>query len=177
MTQRLLHNPSGFSQAILTWGGIKFCITLGKILLTELPLIKTMNAVVVYFSRTGNTKRLGQAIADAAKAQIFDLTITQPSAIEGFDLLILGTPVEGASPAKETAAFVATMKPAQGKKAILFCTYKMFGNERTMKAIEKELTAKGYETILKVSKKGMSPEKEAAFSEVVSEVKKTLDKL
>ncbi len=136
-----------------------------------------MNASVVYFSRTGNTKRLAQAIADAAKAQIFDLATTQPSEIEGFDLLILGTPVEGASPAKETAAFVTTMNPTHYKKAILFCTYKIFGNERTMKAIEKELTAKGYETILKVSKKGMKPDKEADFSEILSEVKKTLEKL
>ena len=46
-----------------------------------------------------------------------------------------------------------------------------------MKAMEKELKRKGYETILKVSKKGMKPDKEADFSEIVSEVKKTLEKL
>lgn len=86
----------------------------------------------------------------------------------------MGTPVEGASPAKETQAFVASINPVQSKKAILFCTYKIFGNERTMKAIEKTLSGKGYETVLKVSKKGMKPEKEADFSEIISEVKKTL---
>ena len=84
-----------------------------------------MNACVVYFSRTGNTKRLAQAIADTAKAPIFDLASTQPSAIENFDLLILGTPVEGASPAKETAAFIESIPKVDGKRAILFCTNRL----------------------------------------------------
>ena len=46
-----------------------------------------------------------------------------------------------------------------------------------MNAMEKALAAKGYETVLKVSKKGMKPEKEADFSEILSEVKKRLEKL
>ena len=45
-----------------------------------------------------------------------------------------------------------------------------------MKAIEKELKRKGYETILKVSKKGMKPDKETDFSDIIAEVKKTLGK-
>jgi len=75
--------------------------------------------------------------------------------------------VEGASPAKETVAFVESMANVQGKKAILFCTYKAFGNERTMKKIEKMLEPKGCQTILKVSKKGMKPEKESGFSDLI----------
>jgi flavodoxin len=135
-----------------------------------------MNACVVYFSRTGNTKRLAQAIADTAKAPIYDLTSVPPSTLQTCDLLILGTPVEGASPAKETIAFVESMANGQGKKAMLFCTFKAFGNERTMKKIEKMLEPKGFKTILKVSKKGMKPEAEADFSDILSEVKKTLEK-
>ncbi len=45
-----------------------------------------------------------------------------------------------------------------------------------MNAMEKELKRKGYQTILKVSKKGMKPDKEADFSEIISEIKKTLGK-
>ncbi len=133
-----------------------------------------MNSCVVYFSRTGNTKKFAQAIANAANAPLYDLSTVQMSTIENCDLLILGTPVEGASPAKETAAFIANMPQVSGKKAILFCTYKLFGNERTMKAMEKELSAKGYTTVLKVSMKGMAPEKEADFSKAIAEVKKVL---
>jgi flavodoxin len=135
-----------------------------------------MNICVIYFSRTGNTKRLAQAIADSAKAPISDLASIQPSTLENCDLLILGTPVEGSSPAKETVAFIEAMPKVEGKKAILFCTYRLFGNSRTMNAMEKALAAKGYETLLKVSKKGMKPEKEADFSEILSEVKKALEK-
>jgi hypothetical protein len=45
-----------------------------------------------------------------------------------------------------------------------------------MNSIEKALAAKGYETLLKVSKKGMKPEKEADFSEILSKVKKGMEK-
>ena len=134
-----------------------------------------MNTCIVYFSRTGNTKRLAQAIADTAKAPIYDLASAQPSGIENFDLLILGTPVEGFRPAKETLAFVENMPKVESKKAILFCTHSLWKGS-TFKILEKELAAKGYDTILSVSKKGMKPEKEADFSDVLGEVKKALEK-
>jgi hypothetical protein len=44
-----------------------------------------------------------------------------------------------------------------------------------MNAMEKLLSAKGYETVLKVSKKSIKPDKEADFSEILSEVKKALE--
>ena len=135
-----------------------------------------MKPCVVYFSRTGNTKRLAQAIADTAKAPIFDMTATQPSAIVDFDLLIIGTPVEGSSPAREASAFIESMLKVEGKKAILFCTNRLFGSGRTLKMMEKMLDGKGYETVLKVSKKGMKPDKEADFSDVLADVKKVLEK-
>ena len=133
-----------------------------------------MNAAVVYFSRTGNTKRLAQAIAENIGAPLIDLALTSPSSLEKYGLMVLGTPVEGASPAKETLAFIEGMNQNDGAKAIVFCTWKLFGNERTMKAMEKALSSKGYTTILRVSKKGMKPEKEADFCEVINEVHKAL---
>ncbi len=136
-----------------------------------------MNICVIYFSRTGNTKRLAQAIADTAKAPMYDLATVQPTTIQACDLLILGTPVEGASPPKETQAFVTNMPAGNGKKVILFCTYRVFGNERTMKSIEKILAGKGYATILKVSKKGMNPEEPTDFSKITVQVQETLEKL
>ncbi len=136
-----------------------------------------MNICVVYFSRTGNTKQFAQAIADTAKAQLFDIASTEPSGLESCDLLILGTPVEGASPAKETLSFIEKLPNAQSKKAILFSTYKVFGNMRTMKFIEKKLADKGYSTLAMVSKKGMEPNKPADFSKELNEVKKALEKI
>lgn len=45
-----------------------------------------------------------------------------------------------------------------------------------MNVMEKKLSSKGYEILLKVSKKGMKPDKEADFSDVLNEVKKVLEK-
>ncbi len=136
-----------------------------------------MNAAVVYFSRTGNTKRLAQAIAAAVQAELLDVAVAAPSSVAGFDLLIFGTPVEGASPTKEAMAFIDGMNQVEDKKVIVFCTYKLFGNERTMKTVEKALLAKGYESLSRVSQKGMKPEKEADFSKVIAEVKAVMLKL
>ena len=135
-----------------------------------------MNACVVYFSRTGNTKRLAEAIATTAKAPLFDIATTASSSLKNFDLLIIGNPVEGSSPAKEALAFMRNLPKVEGKKAILFCTNRLFGSGRTMNIMEKMLNCKGYETVLKVSKKDMKPHKEADFSDVLSEVKKALEK-
>jgi hypothetical protein len=46
-----------------------------------------------------------------------------------------------------------------------------------MNVMEKELKRKGYQTILKVSKKNMKSGKEADFSEIIHEIKKTLGKI
>jgi flavodoxin len=136
-----------------------------------------MKPIVVFFSRTGNTKRLAEAIAETAKTPVFDITQVDSEKLAASDLLVFGCPVEGASPAKEAAAYIDALPTVSGKKVILFTTYRVFGNERTMKAIEKQLSAKGYETILKVSKKGMKPGEEADLSKVLAEVKQALDKL
>ncbi len=136
-----------------------------------------MNICVVYFSRTGNTKRLAQAIGHATNAEIFDIAQISPDALSNFDLLIFGTPVEGASPSKEAVSFVANMVPVENKKVIIFCTYRLFGNDRTLKAIEKLLSGKGYQTVSKLSKKGMKPTAPAEFTKIIAEVKGVIEKL
>jgi flavodoxin len=133
-----------------------------------------MNAAIFYVSRTGNTKRFAQAIAEETKAPLYDIIVTQPSETAKFDLLFLGTPVEGSSPTKEVTAFIEAMPTVSGKKAVLFTTYKIFGNKHSMKNMEKKLKEKGYETLLMVSKKGMKPEHPADFSEALAEIKKVL---
>lgn len=133
-----------------------------------------MKSVIVYFSRTGNTKRVAEAIGEAAKSPTFDIASTEPSVVNDYDTIFLGTPVEGASPAKEMLAFVQGLPRAQGKKAVLFTTYRLFGNERTMKKVEKLIAEKGFETVLKVSKKVKKPEDLANLSELLGEVKKIL---
>src|SRR4030067_19479 len=88
-----------------------------------------MKICVLYFSRTGNTKRMAEAISDSTKAPIFDIASSQPSVVENYDLLILGTPVEGSRPTKEALAFIERLPKAEGKKAVLFCTYSIWNSD------------------------------------------------
>src|SRR3990170_6733454 len=126
-----------------------------------------MKPCVLYFSRTGNTKRLAEAISESTKAPAFDIASSEPSIVENYDLLILGTPVEGSRPAKETSAFIERIPETEGNKAILFCTYSLWKGS-TFKILEKKLASKGYDVILRVSKKGMKPDKPADFSDVLT---------
>ncbi len=134
-----------------------------------------MKPCVLYFSRTRNTKRMAEAIAESTKAPAFDMTSSEPSVVENFDLLIVGTPVEGSRPAKEALAFIERLPKAEGKKAILFCTH-IFWKGRTFKILAKELSSKGYDTILSVSKKGIKQDKPADFSDSIDKIKKALEK-
>jgi len=132
-----------------------------------------MKPCVLYFSRTGNTKRMAEAISEAIGAPSFDVTSCEPSVVNDYDLVIIGTPVEGFRPAKEVKAFVENLPKTESKKAILFCTYVLWKG-RTFGALKKALGKKGYKTILEVSKKGMKPDQPADFSESIMKITKTL---
>jgi len=133
-----------------------------------------MKACVLYFSRTGNTKRLAEAISDLLKAPVFDIATSESSVVEDFDLLILGTPVNGFKPAVEVLSYMERLPQSEGKKAILFCTYTIFKGG-TFKVMEKELGKKGYTTILSASKRGVKPSK-TDFPEILNEIEKTVNK-
>ena len=55
-----------------------------------------MKACVLYISRTGNTKRLAEAISELLEAPVFDIAASpDPSVADDFDMLAIGTPVPG----------------------------------------------------------------------------------
>jgi flavodoxin len=134
-----------------------------------------MKPCVLYFSRTGNTRHMAEAIAEATKAPIFAMASSEPSVVEDFDMLIVGTPVEGFRPAREALVFVERLPKTEGKKAILFCTHLLWKG-RVFKILEKKLSSKGYDTILSVSKKGVKPDKPADFSDSIDKIKQVLEK-
>ena len=132
-----------------------------------------MKACVLYISRTGNTKRLAEAIAEVLEAPIFDISAApDPSVADEFDLLAIGTPVMGMRPTPEVHSFVKRLPECEGKKAILFCTYAI-RKGGTLNVLEKELAEKGYVTIVSVSKRGLKPSK-ADFSDILDEISKVL---
>ncbi|MBN1357257.1 hypothetical protein JW988_00655 [Candidatus Bathyarchaeota archaeon] len=117
---------------------------------------------------------MAEAIAEAIKAPVFAITSSEPSAVEDFDLLIVGTPVEGFNPAKETTAFVERLPKTEGKKAIIFCTCALWKG-RTFGTLKNKLSSKGYETILSTSKK-MKKDTPADFSESINQIQKAIEK-
>jgi flavodoxin len=127
-----------------------------------------MTVCVLYFSRTGNTKRLAEAISDSLESPIFDVATSNPSDFNDFDVLIIGTPVNGSRPAPEVTSFIGRMPEGKGKKTILFCTYAIMKGS-TLKIMEKELIKKGYVPILSVSKRGLKLNK-ADFSDVLNDI-------
>jgi flavodoxin len=118
---------------------------------------------------------MAEAIAEVTKAPVFAIASSEPSVVADFDMLILGTPVEGFRPAKETVDFVERLPKTEGKKAILFCTHALWKGS-TFKILEKELSSKGYDVILSVSKKGMKPDQPADFSDCLNKIQKALEK-
>ena len=79
-----------------------------------------MNACVLYFSLTGNTKRFAETISNMLNIPVFDLAKSVPSIVVDYDVLILGTPVHGLSPAKSVSSFIEKLPKANEKKTIIF---------------------------------------------------------
>ena len=134
-----------------------------------------MKPIVFYISRTGNTQRLSEAIADLLKAPLYNLaSANEPSLADDFDLLVIGTPVRGLKPAPEVHSFVKRLPEGRGKKTILFCTYAI-RQGGTLTILEKELKNKGYVNLLNVSKRGLKPDK-ADFADVLDKIKQAIAK-
>jgi flavodoxin len=115
---------------------------------------------------------MAEAISSAINAPSFDTASADPAVVENYDLIILGTPVEGFRPAKETLAFIERLPSTSGKKAILFCTYKVFKGS-TFRTMSKALAAKGYKSDLAVSEKKVIIG-ETDFSDEIEKIKKAI---
>ena len=115
-----------------------------------------MKALVVYYSRTGNTKQVAEMIAGELKADLEELvdkkgrrgllgylrsgrdavrdktTELKPLQRQSsdYDLIFVGTPVWASRPAPAVRAFLES-QDLSGKKVALFCTMASRGEEAT----------------------------------------------
>jgi flavodoxin len=131
-----------------------------------------MNACVLYFSLTGNTKRFAEATSTHLDIPVFDLAKTEPLIVEEFEMLIFGTPVHGLSPAKPVSNFIAKMPKANNKKTIIFTTYAIRKGKANEK-LENDLSTMGYQTILSLSKRGIKLS-ENDFSDSIMKIESIL---
>lgn len=132
-----------------------------------------MNACVLYFSLTGNTKRFAETISNMLNIPVFDLAKSVPSIVADYDVLILGTPVHGLSPAKPVSSFIEKLPKANEKKTIIFSTYAI-RKGKANKKLENELAEMGYQTILSLSKRGFKLG-EQDFAECIKQIKDVLE--
>ncbi len=133
-----------------------------------------MKPVVIYYSKTGKTKLMAEAIASSLNAPAMDMTSSDLATVSNYDLLVLGTPVNGARPAAEAMPYIAALPQCSGKKSIVFCTYAMFKG-RTLNVLEQELSKKGFQTVLSVAKKGVKPGS-TDFSDVQKQISEAASK-
>ena len=132
-----------------------------------------MKACVLYFSLTGNTKKFAESISESLNIPVFDLATSKPSIVEDYDVLILGTPVHGLSPAKPVSSFIEKLPKANDKKTIIFSTYAI-RKGKANKKLENDLTNMGYRTILSLSKRGFKLG-EQDFAESIEQINAVLE--
>ena len=131
-----------------------------------------MNACILYFSVTGNTKKFAQAISTSLNFPIFNIEDIKPIAVKEYDLLIIGTPVHGMAPAKVISSFVEKLIKTSNKNAIIFSTFAIRKGSANKK-LQKQLSEKGYMTLLDTSKRGVRFGDEA-FEDNIEQIQKFL---
>jgi flavodoxin len=114
-----------------------------------------MEALIVYYSKTGVTKKFAEAIAYQLKKRV-DVKIKSIEEVTSQDILdckmlYLGCGTEGMyifgqKPEKPWADFVSNLPKVEGKRTVLFTTYKISTGEvfHKMKAL---IEPKGYRVI------------------------------
>jgi len=102
-----------------------------------------MKALVAYYSESENTRKLADAVAAGAGTSAVRLEEVDPLALERFDLICIGTPVQAGRPARRVQQFISRMPRLPGRRCAAFCTMHAYGAERTLKRMQESLEAKG----------------------------------
>jgi flavodoxin len=101
-----------------------------------------MNVKLIYFSRSGNTRKIALAIAEELKTNPIDVK-NETSEVSSADLLIVGSGTYGSRPGKEMVNYLENLKPVKGKRAACFSSCAGDAS-KTLEAMKDILTKKGY---------------------------------
>ena len=101
-----------------------------------------MKSLVVYYSESDNTGKLARAIASRLGVEERRIDTVKPEETASYDLIFIGTPVHGYRPNETVTRFIAAMPQLPGKKVAVFCTMHLFGHNRVIETMRRQLEAK-----------------------------------
>jgi flavodoxin len=115
-----------------------------------------MQALIVYDSADGNNRKFAEAIAHKIQKRfesiiVKDFQETKAQDIERCDVLYLGTGARGSllfrrKPEKNWADFISALPAFEGKKTVLFTTYK-FSAKGMFRSMKENLLPKKFKVI------------------------------
>jgi len=109
-----------------------------------------MKTLVIYDSVFGNTKKIAEEIAKEIKAEIMNVSEANPAELKNYELVIVGSPIQGWKPLVPTINFLTNLPKGSlsGVKAAAFDTrVNLFIHGDAVKKIAAGLAAAGAEVI------------------------------
>ena len=82
-----------------------------------------MKTLVTYFSQTGKTKQVADAIFETIEGEKEIKELSETESTDGYDLLFVGFPIQAFAPAAQAKDFLASQ--CQNKQLALFMTHAM----------------------------------------------------
>jgi flavodoxin len=80
-----------------------------------------MKAIVAYFSQTGNTRKVAEAIYEGIQCEKEIKQLEEADNINDYDLIFVGFPIQAFGPAQQGKDFLENR--CQGRKVALFMTH------------------------------------------------------
>ena len=80
-----------------------------------------MRVLVTYFSQTGNTEKVAEAIFNGIEGEKEIRPMSEVESLDGYDLAFVGFPMHGGQPAGEAKAFLE--QNSNGRRLALFTTH------------------------------------------------------
>ena len=102
-----------------------------------------MKSIVVYYSKSGNTQKIAQAVATGMGALAKKIEEVKPGELAAYDVMAFGSPVHNGAPDKVVSDFISQLPDLKGKKAAFFCTKSLSGDKSATASVQKTLEAKG----------------------------------
>lgn len=125
-----------------------------------------MKVAIVYDSRTGTTQAAAQAIGAELEKNGHDCTVqsvdeAEPDEVGAADLILIGSWTQGLflilqHPTAATMKFIDRLGDLSGKRAVVFCTYKLAIGS-TLKQMSRVVATKGADVVGSFKFRGPKP--------------------